>query len=410
MNPPSRSHFVGHITLAALAATALIGCGDSSSDKPAGEANYALASVVIDADGGRTTYVQGIASLDDGPFTNRTAIELPGNGSVIAHGGYFYLALTEEPTWVRYGVGASGAIEEVDRLSLLNSGASAIDYGNAIVDDNTAVSVFSNPPIAIVWNPSTMKILGEIDLSSLARPGYELEVWTTVAHNGLVYVPGRWADWNNGKIWPGVSLTILDPKAMRVIGTAEDDRCASAGRVVFDSAGYAYVMADGRTYSIQMFANKNGGTAPANCILRIAPGTTDFEADYYYTVASLTGGLESIGELEAASQDTGIGFAKMFYPDHLPPGVEPTSFDFWNERAHKMWRLDLGDPPTAEDVQGIPFGSIGFGGAPLDGKLYSGESPPDGSTSDVYETDPDTNQARLRFTMAGYFDGLYKLK
>lgn len=396
--------------LAALAACLLTmgGCGSGSSGPGAGGGSYALASVVIDADGQRTTYVQTIDSLDDGPFTNDTAIEIPGNAVVMAGGGHFFVGLAEEPTWIRYSPDGSGSVERTGRMSLLDTGASHIDFGNAIVDDDTAVSVIGDQAIAVVWNPATMEIVGEIDLSHLVREGYELEVWTTVAHDGLVYVPARWSDWEGGRIYPSVSTTIIDPDAMSVVGVAEDDRCASGGRVVFDDEGYAYVMGDGRNYSIQMFANASGGTAPDNCLLRIPPGETDFEEGYHHTIPSLTDGLQSISELETAEQGSGIGFAKMFYPDELPPDVEPVDFDFWGYQAHKMWRIELADPPSAEPVEGIPFSTIGFAGSMFEGHLYSGESP-DGNTSEVYEIDPDTNQASLRFVMDGYFNGLYAL-
>jgi hypothetical protein len=393
----------------ALAAAALCGCKESDGPTTnTGEARYVLASVVINAESERTTYVQTISSLDSGPFDNKSAIELAGNGVVIAGKQNFYVGLAQAPTWVKYGLNDSGAIEEQGRLSLLNTGASAIDYGNAIVDEETAVSVLTNPPLAVVWNPATMSIRGEIDLSSLARAGYALEVWTTVAHDGRVYIPGRWSDWGLGRIFPTVSITIIDPKELKIVATVQDDRCASGGRVVFGADGYAYVMGDGRNYSIQMFANANGSTAPTNCLLRIPPGGTSFDPGYYYTIPSLTGGLESITELETARDGTGLAFAKMFYPDKLPAGVKPVDFAFWDYPAHKLWRIHLAAPPTAEEVQGIPFSTIGFAGSVLEGQLYTGESP-DGSTSQVYETDPDTNTAHLRFTMDGYFNGLYSL-
>lgn len=387
---------------------ALTGCGGDDGESAPTGSSYALASVVIDPDGNRTMYVQAIGSLDDGPFDNRSAIELPGNGVVMSRGNHIFVGLAEQPTWVRYSVDDSGAIAESGRMSLLNTGARYIDYGNAIVDDETAVTVLSAIPAAIVWNPSTMEIKGQIPLPHLVRAGYELEVWTTIARDGKVYIPGRWSDWTGGRIYPGVSLTILDPRAMSVIAHAEDDRCASGGRVVFDDAGYAYVMGDGRTYSIHMFANASGGTAPDNCLLRLAPGATDFDPDYFYAIPSLTGGRQSISELETARDGTGIGFAKMFYPDKLPPGVEPVDFDFWGYQAHKTWRIRLADPPTAEEVQGMPFSAIGFSGSSIDGKLYSGESP-DSATSAVYEIDPETNTGAPRFEMVGYFNGLYPL-
>ncbi len=397
------------LTVAVTALVVLAGCGkpkEPSDPQLAGQ--YVLGSVVIDTDGNRTTYVQTVPSLE-GPFNNKTAIELPGNGVLIAGEDAFFIGLAEEPTWVRYSVNSGGVIAESGRLSFLNLGAKSIDYGNAYVDAQTAVSVLSDPPMAVIWNPTTMEIRGEVDLSGLARGGYGLEVWTTVTHGGKVYIPGRWADWEGGRIFPAVSLTVLDPYEMKVLGTAYDERCASGGRVVFGADGYAYVMGDGRNYSIHMYANAAGTTAPDNCLLRMAPGQIAFEKDYFYTLPSLTGGRQSITELETAANGSGFGFAKMFYPDQLPSGVKADSFDFWGERAHKMWRIRLANPPVAEEVEGIPFSTIGFEGAMLDGRLYSGESL-DNVTSDVYEIDPNTNRATLRFKMDGYFNGLYKLK
>lgn len=396
-------------SLSLLIALLLAACSSARDAAPHVASRYALGSVVIDADGNRTTYVQTIDSITVGPFDNRNAIELPGNGVLLAGNGSFYVGLAEEPTFVRYTPGSAGALVETGRISFLNQGPSAIDFGNVIVDAETAVSIFTKPALAVVWNPTTMRITGEIDLSSLVRDGYELEVWTTVAHDGLVYVPGRWSDWEGGRIYPEVSITVLDPKASAPIATLRDERCASGGRVVFDAAGYAYVMGDGRNYSIQMFANASGTQAPENCLLRIAPGASGFDPNYFYTVTSLSGGVESIGELETAAQGSGVGFSKLFYRDRLPTGVEPVDFAFWSEPVHKLWRFELGDPPTAREVAGAPFSTIGFSGSAIDGHLYTGESP-DGSVSDVYEIDPDANTATLRFRMDGYFNGLYSLE
>jgi hypothetical protein len=394
----------------AAALVALAGCGGTSpSAEGNANARYVLGSVVIDADGERTTYLQTIASLDDGPFDNKTGIEVPGNGVIMAGERDFFAGLTESPEWVRYSLDDEGKVSETGRISFQDTGAQSIDYGNVMVDAHTAVSVLSGQGLAVIWDPSTMKKKGQIDLSFLHRDGYDLEVWTTSAHGGLVYVPGRWANWDDGKIFPGVSLTIIDPVQMKVLGTATDDRCASGGRPVFDAAGYAYVMGDGRNRSIQSFAEATNTTAPDNCLLRIAPGTTVFEAGYFYKIPALTGGLQSITEIEAAAPDSGVAFAKMFYPDHLPDGVTSTGFDYWDARAHKMWELVLADPPMAREVNGIPFSAIGFEGSAFEGRLYTGESVDDGATSDVYETDPATNTAKLRFKMDGYFYGLFSL-
>lgn len=407
------------ISFASLAVLSiLVGCGNSDESNNTADAStqggdasadaqthYVLGAVVIDPDGKRTTYIQAVESLE-GPFNNTEALEVPGSGNILANETSLFAGLSEEPTWVRYSVSDEGTLEETGRISFLNTGATAIDYGNVFVDENTAVSVFSGPAVAVIWNPSTMEIVNEVDLSHLVVEGFSLEVFTTSTNDGLVYIPGRWADWTNGRIRPGVTTTIINPETAEIVGIAQDDRCDSGGRIVFAPDGYAYVMADGRNFSSHMFENAGGEPAQDNCILRIAPGETDFDEDFYVSVPDLTGGLQSITEFEVASDGTGVAFSKIFYPEQLPEGVEANSFAFWNVLAHKTWRFELGDVVTAEEVGGVPFSTIGFTGSSFQGKHYSG-STVDG-VANVYETDPEANTTSVKFTMDGYFYGLWE--
>lgn len=371
---------------------------------------YVVASVVLSEEG-RTTYFQTLEDLDvTGTIDNTEAVEIPGNAVLLVQGRDVFVGLAEEPTWIRYTVAADGTIEETGRMSFAGLGMTRIDFGNALVDEDTAISASSETFSAVLWNPTTMEIIEEIDLSHLVEEGYALEVWTTVGVDGRVYIPARWSDWEGARILAKVSTTIVDPETAEVVGVAEDDRCASGGRVVIGDDGYAYVMGDGRNYSIHMFANAAGAEPPpSNCLLRIAPGATDFEEGWHHEIPALTGGYESITELETPRQGSGWGFTKLFYPEELPAGVEPVDFAFWNEPAHRMWRIDLGETPTAEPVEGIPFSTVGFAGSSVDGHLYTGESP-DQSTSIVYEIDPETNTATERFRIQGLFYALHRLE
>ncbi|MES2638162.1 MAG: hypothetical protein V4850_01720 [Myxococcota bacterium] len=395
---------------ALLPLLALVACTPKdAAEAPTGSADgYVLGSVVITPDG-RTTYFQVLPDLDpDGPVTNTNAVEAAGNGVLLTHGHDIFLGLAESPEWVRYTVGEDGTLAESGRMSLAGKGFSYVDYGNAILADDLAVSISTEAAVAVTWNPSTMEILDTIELPHLVREGYGVEVWTTIAEDGLVYIPARWADWEGGRIYPLVSTTILDPRTGTIVGIAEDDRCASGGRIVFDEDGYGYVMGDGRNYAAQMFANAGGETAAPNCILRIAPGETDYEADYHVEIPALTGGYESATELEFASQGSGVAFTWLFYPEELPAGVEPIDFGFWSYPVFKLWKITLGDVPEAEEVDGVPFSVLGFDGASLDDHLYVGLG--DNEVSVIYEVDPDAGTATERFTMDGYFYGLFALE
>lgn len=387
--------------------TQVSGALEPAPEAPAAEQadRFVLASITIDADGNRVSYAQIIDRLT-GDFDNSNAIEAPGNAVFLARGGDFFYGLAESPTWVRYST--DGGFRETGRLSFLNYGITSMDFANVIVDDDTAVSVLTGIAQAVVWNPTTMAVKGVIDLPHLVREGYELEAFTTVAHDGRVYVPGKWVNWEAGEVLQRVSVTILDPATLSIVGVAEDERCGAGGRVTFDSRGYAYVMGDGRNQSMQVFASARGEPVVPNCLLRIAPGGADFEPDFFYEIPALTGGLDSMTELLAASLDDGIAFSMMMYPDRIPAGLDRVNFEHWSAPAFKMWRIVLGDAPTAEVVEGANFSVVGFPATGVAGKLYNPESA-DGSRSSVFSIDPQTNEAVLAFTMDGYFAGLFPL-
>lgn len=412
----SRSPMVSHAALF-LCVVASAGCDDSdggATPAPDGGGEpttlYSLGSIIYQPGGTRTTYIQTIPSLDIDRVTNENAIELPGNGIHLAHGGHVYIGLAEEPTMVRYTPDADGTLRENGRVSFLNQGLASTGFGNAFVSDTKAYMFSEAQYVAVVWNPQTMEITGTIDLSYLQKEGFDVEFWTVSYYQGRVYVPVRYANWNDFRIDKSVTLMIIDAETDAILATATDSRCHSGGRPVFTPSGDAYVMADGRNWSAQLFATVAGSEVPTNCLLRIRAGALEFDPDYLVEIPTMTDGLEVATELETSVDGAGVAFAKMFYPDQLPAEVPIASdFAFWEEPAFKMWRIELGDTPSAMPVSDLPFSALAWEGAPLEGKLYTGESP-DYATSRIYEIDPETNRAVPLFEMEGTFYGLRKLR
>jgi len=377
--------------------------GPDGGTQPGAPKSYVLGSVTIDADGNRVSYAQVVDELE-GHYTNRTGIEVAGNAVFLAHGNYFFYGLAESPVWVRY-VNRNGRLEKDRELSFANYGLKNMTFANVIVDADTAVSVLTDAYKALIWSPSEMVIKGEVDLSNLKREGFQIEANTTTTHQGKVYIPVKWVNWTGGSILQKVGLVILDPKERKVLGTAEDDRCGAAGRVVFDARGYGYVQADGRNSSMQTFAAAKGQPTVPNCILRIPPGGTDFEESFFFRVPDLAGGRDSMTEPETAAVGTGEGFFLLKYEDRIPAGIDRVNFKHWSVPAYKTWRVTFGDVPKFDEVKGSEFTVVGFTGSSANGKLYTGVSP-DGAKSTVIEVDPATNSAAPRFTMDGYFSAL----
>jgi hypothetical protein len=253
-----------------------------------------------------------------------------------------------------------------------------------------------------------MAIKGTVDLSYLEQKDFQLESFPAVAHDGLVYIPAKWVNWESARVMQRVHVSVIDPKQLEVIAKAEDDRCGAAGSVTFDAEGYAYVMGDGRNQSMQVFAASHGEPSVPNCLLRIAPGGDDFQEDFFFEIPTLTDGLDAMSGLETAVDGSGVAFATLYYEDRVPEGLDRVNFEHWSEPVFKRWRFTLGDEPTAEEVEGANFSVLGFACSPANGKLYCAESE-DGVKSTVFELDPETNTAVEKFTMDGYFGALLPL-
>jgi hypothetical protein len=393
--------------LIALCATVLSGCGDESKTTQPDVATelYSIGAIVQNPEG-RTLLVQTLGSLDH-DIDNSRALEFSGNARHWSNGGAVFIGLAEEPTIEKYVPDSSGALVSAGRVSFLSHGLSAIPAGNIFLSETKAYLFAESQYQVIVWNPSTMEITGEIQLSSLKMDGYDIELWRATRAGSRVYAPLRYVNFDAKEILHRVSLVDIDADRDEIIAVAHDDRCVGAEEPAILDDGSVYVLADGRSYLAQVYAAAQKQEPPKNCILRMLPGQTSFDPDFHVEIPSLTGGKDAASALWHTG--VGVGFAKMYHADKLAPGADASGFQFWMNPVFKLWRVTLGQTPIAEEVQGAPFSMLAFGGQIIDGKLFIGETE-NAQTSTVYEVDPVANQARARFTMQGAMRDLYRLR
>jgi len=389
------------------AAAAMLGCTDAGGEADLGKATelYSVGSIVQNPEG-RTLLIQTLRTLD-ADIDNGAAIEFAGNSRHWAHGGAVYIGLSEEPTIEKYVPNDAGELIPSGRVSFLSYGLTSIPAGHVFLSDTKAYLFAEGQYLVLVWNPSTMEIEGQIDLSDLQMDGYDIELWSVTGAGNRVYVPLRHVNFDAGEILHRVSLVQIDAERDEVVAVAHDDRCVGAGEPAVTEDGAVYVLADGRSYLAQVYAMQRMETPPTTCVLRVLPGETSFDPGFHVEIPSLTGGRDAVTSLWYVGG--GVGFAKMFYPERLAPGADTSGYDLWFNPVFKLWRIHLGDQVSAEEAEGAPFSMLAFGGVSLGESLFIGETQ-DASTSTVYEARRDTNQSEARFQMQGVMRDLHRLR
>lgn len=263
----------------------------AGGDVSAGDDLFYITVVTFGTQGERTTYVTTLDSLD-GTVSLDDAIEIAGNGVTEVFGGSVYVGAAESPTITRYTPDAEGHLQPNGVVNFSAQGLTRYPFGSAIADGTRAFAVDDETFQIVVWNPTAMTYTSSIFLNQIpgvVRSDIPAEFWTTAVHDGRLYIPVRYVDWTPGaeRVPSIVKLVIIDAATLAVLGVAEDDRCANGGQPTFDEDGNAYVLADGRNWSAQLYACLAGEPVPSSCLLRINAGEVDFDADYFVDVPSI---------------------------------------------------------------------------------------------------------------------------
>ncbi|MEM7136689.1 MAG: DUF4374 domain-containing protein [Myxococcota bacterium] len=410
----------GRFTLL-LTSLVILGCSGSTEAGTGGDggtqaaggaggdgALFSVGSVVVEPTG-RTLFVQTVRDLS-GTLSLEDAIEAPGNSRHWAFEGAVYVGLGEEPTLIRYLADDNGTLQVDRRLSFQRYGISGIPAGAAFLSADKAYLLLHEALVVVVFDPTDMVILDEIDISDFAKPNLTLETWFVTQDEDRLYVPIRRVNENSFEIDPNVAVAIFDTVSDEVIGLAEDDRCVAASRPAIGPDGHIYVLGDGRNFLTQIISEIRGLEVPPTCILRIRQGEAEFDPEFYVDMNDITGGRDAATAMWQVPGFRDAGFAKMYYPEEVPPDVEVTGFNVWNYPVYKLWRIELGDVVTAVETEDQPFSLVDFGAVPVDGELYFGNSPDAGGTTTVFRIDPAANSASPAFEITGALREIYRLR
>ena len=364
------------------------------------QVDYAI-STVSGAWPDQTTYIQGVEALDFSSIGNNKAIELTGSASTVSYNSNVYATPFGAPAnLVKYSFNTEGQVKEAERIVVPGANTfSSLYFVSETVAYGTVSGGISK---LIIFNPSTMRITDEINLSqitkrnSVATRTYYLDM---VERDDELFMGVHYEN-NFSPVNDSAYVAVIDLTTNVVKKVIADARTG----MVFGGQGTKSGMVkteNGDIYVQGLGTLNDGGNSPSG-LLRIKNGESDFDKDYFFDLVAATGNI-SYGIYHTSS---GKSFTAR---------VEDET-DFWEyltgEPQFKYYEIDLIAKTSKGAVPGLP---ITYGSRRMiilehtDQKILFTTATNDENA--VYEFDTNTNSSNKLFvSTGGYITGIEKLK
>lgn len=359
-----------------------------------------LVQATVETADGRTSYVQTVPSIDVDAIGNEEAVEIAGNGRVYFHDpALVFLGGSESPEATRFTIEDDGALTPGDAVSFASAGFNFLPYGNTFASAERAFLLDGLSLAGMVWNPAEGTIGDFLDLSSLAREGFEVTTDPGIVRGDRLFVPLQYSNPASLDIFPGVAVAVLDVESAAVLAVLTDERCIG-GYTGLKAAedGTIYIVGDGYA-GLTRFLNQ---ASPATCLLRILPGEETIDTEWVLPLPDALGGRDGVSLIYGGD---GIAFAAALYPERVQ--VEPFDvFGFLGEEAARWWRIDLATGAGTE--LDVPYHTIAQSTGYVEGGRVFLAAPEAGYVGDteLFEVDPETGAVTARARFSGYLTEL----
>jgi hypothetical protein len=328
---------------------------------------YAIATQIYGADtSSSSSFVRLLSSLDESEVDLGVAREYNGRASVGTVGDWLFVMDGEQPLIDRFAVAADGTLTLEAQLSFANYGMpywSIAPWGNTMVSPTKAY--FSNPADGslLVWNPTTMQIVGEIPLPVVGSPGLELQASPAHLRGDRLFILFSWANWDTFEFSSvPQQLAVYDTTSDQISGLVEETRCPAIYSAPFeDEAGDLYF--SNHVWS-PMETLVNG--APPSCSLRVPAGEEAFDATWQLRYADVADGRE--GAVLRYLGD-GKALADIFYDERATIDDTTDPSELGESSNWRLWNIDLragtGSPVVELDFKPGGYNDVHVGGRSL---------------------------------------------
>lgn len=305
------------------------GGGDDGSEE---DAAFVLGTRVWD-DTTTTSYFHVVASLAAGTEIDESrALELPGAAKLVSMPdvGWFGIHSGEAPIVTRYTLDASDRLVEGKSMSFANYGVEGLWDTHYVVSPTKAYYADRAGKQLIIWNPSTMKVLGTIPLPETEREGYLANYgYSPIVRGKSLLISVGWFDWEESdSILGETGLVEIDTETDSVVSVEVDDRCGGVVQPITLESGDT-LLASGALAAV---AHRLDRLPTKPCALMVRKGETKFDAEYL-------GELGAISEFEMVGEPVPAGGNAVFlraFDDSLADVVEDGAT--WETTGKVAWR------------------------------------------------------------------------
>lgn len=342
--------------------------GDHAHEAESAKPLYAVPSEVYGADfADSTSYVPIVSSLDVDEISLDDAREVNGRASLGKVGKWVFIAGATEPVVNRFEVTEAGELDDAGSLNFMNYGVPehfSIDAWGAVLIDETKAYIFNGSDGShIVWNPTTLKITGEIKGPDITKEGYNLES-VAIVRGKRMYRLFTLLNYDSWEFLPEPQyLTIYDLEKDEIIETVEETRCPQLySRPFIDEKGDIYfsgwVWTPGLTLT---------GDYPKSCALRIKKDEDEFDADWQLNFADdLTDGREA-GILRYLGK--GKALLDVFHNERVEIDERTDAQKLANTPNWRLWTVDL-EKMTGTPMEGLDFKAGGYTDVQVDDRTF----------------------------------------
>lgn len=367
---------------------------------------YVLANEVYEADGS-TSYVNVLTSLDIAAVDYGKAIEYAGGRATIqTYQGWLYVAGPEAPLISRFEANADGTLTPAGEVSFGNYAFESVvidDWSVSFISPHKAYLFNSTDGSTVIWDPTDMKIVGEVDHGSfeLVRPApLALNSSPGVVRGNQLFRAIAWDDWDAAKYSVEQYLAIYDLQTDRLVTLVPESRCPSLGnRVNRDEAGNLYF--SNWIWNVGETLLRGG---PESCVRRLSLGSDRFDEDWVLPYTSVTQGREGAMFTYLGS---GKGLLSVFHDENATLDAETVPDELMSTNNWRVWSLDV-DARTAAPLAGLDWMAGAASTFKVGGRTLILVPADDWSVTHVFELEGE--RATPRFDINGWSFQLLELR